>query len=53
MQAWHEQRSFKDIVLEADEITGYLSPEEIDEAFDTRYHLRYVDVLFERAGLGD
>ena len=52
MQAWHEQRSFKDIVLEAAEITGYLSPEEIDEAFDARYHLRYVDVLFERAGLG-
>ncbi len=52
MQAWHEQRSFKDIVLEAAEITAYLSPEEIDEAFDTRYHLRYVDVLFERAGLG-
>ncbi len=52
MQAWHEQRSFKDIVLEADEITAHLSPEEIDEAFDARYHLRYVDVLFERAGLG-
>ena len=52
MQAWHEQRSFKDIVLEADEITAHLSPEEIDEAFDVRYHLRYVDVLFERAGLG-
>ena len=52
MQAWHEQRSFKDIVLEADEITAYLSPEEIDEAFDVCYHLRYVDVLFERAGLG-
>ncbi len=53
MQAWHEQRSFKDIVLEAAEITAHLSPEEIDEAFDARYHLRYVDVLFERAGLGE
>ncbi len=53
MQAWHEQRSFKDIVLEAAEITAYLSPEEIDEAFDTRYHLRQVDHLFERVGLGE
>ena len=53
MQAWHEQRSFKDIVLEAAEITAHLSPEEIDEAFVARYHLRYVDVLFERAGLGE
>ncbi len=31
---------------------GYQN-QEIDEAFDVRYHLRYVDVLFERAGLGD
>ena len=53
MQAWHEQRSFKAIVLEADELTAHLSTEEIDEAFDVRYHLRNVDVLFERAGLGD
>ena len=52
MQAWQEQRSFKDIVLSADELTQHLSPEEIDEAFDARYHLRHVDLLFERAGLG-
>ena len=52
MQAWEEQRAFKDIVLDADELTRHLSPEEIDEAFDARYHLRHVDLLFERAGLG-
>jgi len=52
MQAWEEQRSFKAIVLDADEITRYLSPEDVDAAFDARYHLRHVDLLFERAGLG-
>ncbi len=52
MQAWEEQRSFKEIVSEAGELTEHLSQEEIDEAFDARYHLRHVDVLFERAGLG-
>ncbi|MFQ5569202.1 MAG: adenylosuccinate lyase [Rhodothermales bacterium] len=53
MQAWHEQRPFKDIVGEDAEITRYLSAEEIDEAFDARYHLKHVDLLFERVGLGE
>ena len=53
MQAWEERRSFKDIVLAADELTQHLSTDEIDEAFDARYHLRHVDLLFERAGLGE
>jgi adenylosuccinate lyase len=52
MQAWEEQRSFKDILSEAPEITDHLSQAEIDEAFDARYHLQHVDLLFERAGLG-
>ncbi len=52
MQAWQEQRSFQEIVLEDAGITERLSEEEIDEAFDARYHLRHVDLLFERAGLG-
>ena len=52
MQAWEEQRAFKEIVSEAPEIRRHLSQEEIDEAFDARYHLRHVDLLFERVGLG-
>jgi adenylosuccinate lyase len=53
MQAWEEQRSFKDIVKEADELRRHLSLDEIEEAFDAQYHLRHVDLLFERTGLGD
>ncbi len=52
MQAWQEQRAFREIVSEAPEITEYLSPEDLDDAFDPRYHLRHVDLLFERVGLG-
>ena len=53
MQAWEEQRSFKTIITEAEEITAYLTLEEIDEAFDARYHLRHVDLIFERVGLAE
>lgn len=52
MQAWEEKRSFYDIVSGEDDIATYLSQEEIDDAFDTEYHLRNVDLIFERAGLG-
>lgn len=52
MQAWEEQRSFQDIISEADEIKAHLTQEDIDDAFDARYHLRHVDLIFERVGLG-
>ncbi|MCB0718566.1 MAG: adenylosuccinate lyase [Bacteroidetes bacterium] len=52
MRAWNERRSFREI-LESDEaITRYLSPDEIEEAFDPNYHLVRVDEIFERVGLG-
>jgi adenylosuccinate lyase len=53
MQAWEEQRPFKPLV-EADEVIAKtLSPEEIDECFDYRYHLKHVDTIFDRLGLND
>jgi adenylosuccinate lyase len=51
MQAWEEQRAFHDIVREADAITEHLSVDAIDEVFDPRYHVRNVDLIFERVGL--
>jgi adenylosuccinate lyase len=51
MQAWEEARSFKGIVLEDPVIRQHLGSGEIEDAFDPSYHLRNVDVLFERAGL--
>jgi len=40
-------------LLDADEkITSVLSKEELDDAFDYHYHLKNVDTIFERVGLG-
>ena len=39
-------------VLEADEdVSARLSKEELDECFDIKYHLKNIDVVFERLGL--
>ena len=51
MRAWEEQRPFRPLV-EADEvISKVLTPEEIADCFDYRYHLKHVDTLFRRLGL--
>ncbi len=51
MQAWKEERPFREIVEENDELTNMLNAEEIDDAFDPAYHLKNVDFIFERIGL--
>jgi len=52
MQAWEEQRSFRDIVLNTPEITSVLSVEEIEDCFNPAWHLKHVDTIFDRLGLG-
>ena len=52
MQAWEEERSFRDIVDGNAEIVEKLGVDEIEDAFDPHYHLRNVDEIFERVGLG-
>ena len=51
MTAWEEERPFQEVVSEADAITEVLSDDEIEEAFDPSYHVRNVDLIFERVGL--
>jgi len=51
MQAWEEQRQFKDIILEDEVITQSLTPEEIDDCFNPSWHLKHVDTIFRRLGL--
>jgi adenylosuccinate lyase len=51
MQAWEEQRSFRDIVENASVITEALSKEEIADCFDPTWHLKHVDTIFDRLGL--
>ncbi|MGC5328777.1 adenylosuccinate lyase [Brevibacillus sp. SYSU BS000544] len=51
MQAWEEQRSFRDIIGEDETVQSLLTKEELDDCFDYRYHLKNVDTIFERVGL--
>ena len=51
MQAWREQRSFREIASAHPELTRHLSSTDIADAFDPAYHLRHVDTIFSRVGL--
>jgi adenylosuccinate lyase len=52
MQAWRERRSFRDLADASEALREHLSPEEVAAAFDPAPHLRHVDAIFERVGLG-
>lgn len=51
MQAWEEQRSFRDIISADETVKELLTKEELDDCFDYRYHLKHVDTIFQRLGL--
>lgn len=51
MQAWEEQRQFREIVESTTEITKVLSAEEIEDAFNPSWHLKHVDTIFAKLGL--
>ncbi len=52
MRAWTERKSFREIVDEDGRIADRIGSEQLADAFDPRYHLRNVDAIFERVGLG-
>lgn len=51
MQAWQEQRSFRELVASEPAITRYLDEQELDQAFDPHYFTRNVDQILHRAGI--
>ncbi|WP_152396546.1 adenylosuccinate lyase [Paenibacillus guangzhouensis] len=51
MQAWEEQRSFREIIEATPEIATVLSAEEIADAFNPAWHLKHVDTIFAQLGL--
>jgi len=51
MKRWLEGEDFKANVEKDEDITKYLSQEEIEGCFDYNYFLRNVDTIFERFGL--
>ena len=52
MEAWETKRPFKEIVLASQDLREYLTEAEIEGLFDPQFHLRNVQELFNRAGLG-
>ena len=51
MEAWETQVQFRTLVEAEEKITSKLSPAEIEDCFDYNYHLKHVDMIFERLGL--
>jgi adenylosuccinate lyase len=47
-KVWDDKQDFKQAVLADSRITGKLSQQEIDSAFDLRHALRHTDALFSR-----
>ena len=52
MQAWETARPFQAILGEDPAVTTHLTAADLDGLFDPAYHLRRVDEIFERVGLG-
>ena len=52
-RSWDEQIAFRPLVEQNEVVQAHLSPAEIDDLFDPRYHLTQVDAIFARVGLGD
>lgn len=51
MRAWDHGGHLRDYLRDEPEVTQHLSASTIDELFDYDYHLRHIDVAFERLGL--
>nr|WP_304220297.1 adenylosuccinate lyase [Fredinandcohnia onubensis] len=51
MEAWEKQVPFRGLIEAEEKITSRLSPEQIEDCFDYNYHLKHVDMIFERLGL--
>src|SRR5699024_12461704 len=51
MQAWEEAKSFQALLEENSSVTDKLTSSELKDCFDTTYHLKNVDMIFDRLGL--
>jgi adenylosuccinate lyase len=48
LRVWAEGKDFKSLLAEDADIRKHMGLRELDEIFDLKYHLKYVDDLFER-----
>lgn len=50
-KAWEEDRDFREVIQENDQVREYLRTEEIENLFDWNYHLKHIDDVFRRMEL--
>jgi len=48
MQVWNENKDFKRLLLEDDEVKSYLKESDIEKMFDLSIFLRHVDTIYKR-----
>jgi adenylosuccinate lyase len=51
MEAWETETHFQELVKSEPRITALLTNDEIEGCFDYTYHLKNVDLIFDRIGL--
>lgn len=51
MEARETGGHFKDALLRDDKLKEYLSESEIEKCFDLKYHLKYIDKIFDKVGI--
>ncbi|MBD8069659.1 adenylosuccinate lyase [Bacillus sp. PS06] len=51
MEAWEKQVPFRQLIEAEEKITDRLTPTQIDDCFDYNYHIKHVDMIFDRLGL--
>jgi adenylosuccinate lyase len=48
MRAFHDRRPFRELLLADPDVTGVLTPSDIERAFDLQHQLRHVDAIVDR-----
>lgn len=51
LQAWDDERSFKELLSADPVVTAHLDEHTFEELFDLTYHLRHIDEAYRRLGL--
>jgi len=48
LEAWSSEGNFKENLMKEEKVLSFLSRDELEELFDVKYHLRYVDKIIDR-----
>jgi adenylosuccinate lyase len=52
MKAWQENRDFRELVRAREKVRETLSEAQLESCFSYEHHIRHVDTIFERLGIG-